>query len=126
MLSSKFYLLFALLFIFVSYSLSTDQKPRKGGDSVLDGKKKTAESDNDDIRRKEKIANDDYDDDEVDDHLIGALSFADNRYSPFNPPEGNYRTRARWPQAPSAAAVPSSPFDDLMNGNDWSRMDFSK
>jgi hypothetical protein len=118
MLSSKLYLLLALLFIFVICSISVDQKQRKSDSAASDAKKNTVDPDNDDNRRKEKVA---YDDDE-DDDLIGALSYTENRYSPFNnPPEGNYRTRARWPAQPPSSL---SPFDDFTNGNDWPRSEF--
>ncbi len=91
-----------------------------GDSAASDAKKNTVDPDNDDNRRKEKVA---YDDDE-DDDLIGALSYTENRYSPFNnPPEGNYRTRARWPAQPPSSL---SPFDDFTNGNDWPRSEFPK
>jgi hypothetical protein len=137
MLSSKLYLLLTLLFIFVICSISIEQKSRKS-DSALDAKKNTVDANNDDNRRRIKFLHDDDEEDDVDDHLVGALSYADNRYSPFNAPEGNYRTRARWPAQSSSAAssflLPppppptspssSSPFDDFINGNDWSRLEY--
>jgi hypothetical protein len=98
------------------------------GDSALDPKKKVAANDKDEYRYKNKYENDD--DDDVDDQYASFSSYADNRYSAFSPPEGNYRTRTRWPTpapAPPSQSFlppPSSSYDDFMNGNDWPRFEF--
>jgi hypothetical protein len=98
------------------------------GDSALDLKKKVAANDKDENRYKNKYENDD--DDDVDDQHASFSTYADNRYSAFSPPEGNYRTRTRWPTpapAPPSQSFfppPSSSYDDFMNGNDWPRFEF--
>jgi hypothetical protein len=118
MMHSKLYLYLAILFVFIICSISIEQKPRKG-DSALDLKKKIVAYDKDDSHKKNKDENED-EDDHVDDSYSALASYAHDRYSTFNPPEGNYRTRSRWP----AAASPSSSYDDFPNGNDWSRFGY--
>lgn len=78
-------------------------------------------------RRKDKYAQEE-DEDDIDKRLAAVAALADNRLSPLGIPEGNYRTRGRWPgHSSSSPSSFTSPFDSLFAaGNDRSRLNLSR
>jgi len=127
-------------FVCVDSSASNDQKSRKGkvliinefvqkkffyvDSSALDAKKKV------NVQDKDRDEHED-EDDTIDDNYTPRGSYAHNRFSGFNPPEGNYRTRSRWSgSSPSALPAPvvtlPSSYEEFMDENDWSPFGYGK
>ncbi len=113
-----------------------DQKSRKGKVLIINEfvQKKFFYVDSTALDAKKKVVVQDKDEDEddtIDDHYIPRGSYAHNRYTGFNPAEGNYRTRSRWSgSSPSAlpapvVALPSS-YEEFMDENDWSPFGYGK
>lgn len=106
-----------LLFLFVAalvYGKDTKNDDIDAtADSALEKKKPTGSNKKKEFAKKRK----EFDsDDDIEDHHFGDLaSYADDRYSTYNSPASNFRTRQRW-------STQNLPDDEASDLNDWITM----
>ena len=119
-------LLLALLLVCVA-RLHSAESPARKGDSTAESKKSDDATDKSDQLKGDRVFDHDEDEDEdVDDNSSALSSYADNRYTAYDTPTMNYRTRPR----PSSSAGPAPVlFEDEpvnINVNGRSRSPFGR